>query len=52
VPGSKILGSSEYTTKHDNTVKKDTAGNLVKEHLNTNFNVMMEMCARKLHAEW
>jgi len=34
VPGSKILGSSEYKTKHDNTVKRDTAGNLVEKRLN------------------
>jgi len=51
VSGNKVLGPSEYKTKHNNTVKKDTAGNLVEKHLNTNFSIMIEMCTRKLHAK-
>jgi hypothetical protein len=51
VSGCKILGSSEYKTKHDNTVKNGTPGDLVEKHLNTNFNVMIEMCTRKLFAK-
>ena len=48
--GCKILGSSEHKTKHDNTVKEDIAGNLVEKNLNANFNVIIEMCTRKLYA--
>jgi hypothetical protein len=49
--GCKILGSSECKTKTDKTVKEDTAGNLVEKHLNTNSNIMIEMCTRKVYAK-